>query len=202
MATFDSMFSLPPVTINRVFSDSSSPGANGDQTEAFVDIEWAHAAAPGAPITVYIGNPKSQVIDPLTDSLLRAVSDNSCGAISFTFVFCGAAPSFYTGTIDPVLAQAAAQGQSVFAASGDWGSAGLVAAGNTCVPATSRNVSEVAADPNVTAVGGTQFVPNFSSQGEDVGNVPEAAWANGAGATGGGASAVFAETLLSNLGYP
>ena len=191
VTTFDSMYSLPDASVSRVFSDTSSPGANGDETEALLDIEWAHGAAPGAPIAVYIGNSQFQRIDPLTDSLLQAVSDNTCGAISFSFSFCGAASSFYSGTIDPAMAQAAAQGQSVFVSSGDWGSAGLVASGDECVAATSQNVNEVAADPNVVGVGGTQFVPNYNSQGLDVGNVSEAAWANGAGATGGGKSAVF-----------
>ncbi len=191
VTTFDSMFSIPDGSVARVFSDSSSPGDNIDETEALVDIEWAHATAPGAPISVYIGNSQFQRIDPLTDSLLKAVSDNKCGAITFTFSFCGAAASFYSGTIDPAMAQAASQGQTVFVSSGDWGSAGLVAAGNECVPASSQSVNEVAADPNVIGVGGTQFVPTYNSQNQDVGNVSEAAWANGAGATGGGKSAVF-----------
>ena len=192
---FNALFSLPSASVTRVFADVSSPGINSDETEALVDVEWAHSAAPGTPINVYIGNSQFENIDPLTDALTKAVSDNSCGTISFTYSFCGAAPSFYSSTLGNVLAQAASQGQSVFAASGDWGSAGLVASGDACVPATDQNVSEFSANPNVTAIGGTQFVPNFDSQGNDVGSVSESAWSNGAGATGGGKSAIFSKPL-------
>jgi len=202
VTTFDSSFSLPPANVTRVFADTSSPGANSDETEALVDIEWAHSTAPGAPINVYIGNEQFQNVDPLTDSLLRAVSDNACGTISFTYVFCGAPPSFYTTTVGNALTQAAVQGQSVVAATGDWGSAGLVASANMCVTATSQNVSEVATNPNVTAVGGTQFTPNYDSDGNDIGSVPEAAWNNGAGATGGGKSAIFAKPSYQNSVTP
>ena len=205
VSTFDTSFSLPTANVTRVFSDTSSPGKNSDETEALVDIEWAHSAAPGAPIKVYIGNPQFEIVDPLTDSLLKAVSDNSCGAVSFTFLFCGAPASFYTTTIGNALTQAAAQGQTVFAASGDWGSAGLTpsASGDACVPSTTtQNVSEVAANPNVTSVGGTQFVPNYDAQGNDIGNVPESAWSNGAGATGGGKSRVFGKPSFQNSVTP
>lgn len=205
---FDGSFSLPSASVTREFSDATSPGTNSDETEALVDIEWAHAIAPGAPIRVYIGRTITQKIDPLTDSLLLAVSDNTCGTISFTFVFCGAPASFYTTTIGNAMTQAAAQGQSVLAASGDWGSAGLVAQGNSCVPGTTQNANEVAANPNVTGVGGTQFTPIYDSGGNDIGNVPETAWADAqaasgiGGATGGGKSAIFAKPSYQNASTP
>ncbi len=202
VSTFASSFSLPAANVTRVLADTSTPGRNSDETEALVDIEWAHAAAPGAPIKVYIGNLASQTIDPLTDALLRAVSDNSCGTISFTYFFCDGSFSFYSTTLGNAMTQAATQGQTVFAATGDWGSAGLTSSAGKCVTATTQNVSEMAADPNVTAVGGTQFRPTYDSQGNDVGNVPEAAWNNGAGATGGGKSLVFAKPPYQNAGTP
>jgi hypothetical protein len=202
ISTFDMKFSVPPATVTRVYSDGTPPGENGDETEALVDIEWAHAAAPGAPINVYIGNSTSAIIDPLTDSLRKAVSDNACGTISFTYLFCGSPPSFYSVTLGNALSQAAAQGQSVFAATGDTGSAALTVFNNTCVAGSTQGVSEMAADPNVTAVGGTQFVPNYNSMGIDEGFVPETAWSNGAGATGGGKSAVFAKPSYQNSTTP
>jgi kumamolisin len=201
VSTFDTNFSLPDATVARVFADTSSPGTNSDETEALLDIEWAHSTAPGVPIKVYIGKTATANIDPLTDSILKAVSDNSCGAISFSYVFCGAAPSFYSTTLANAFAQAATQGQSVFAASGDWGSAGLTLSGNSCVPATTPNVSETSADPNVTSVGGTQFTPNYDSSSNDVGNVSETAWSD-SGATGGGKSAVFPKPSYQNSVTP
>ena len=198
VATFDLSFSLPDANVTRVFSDTFTPGINSDETEALVDIEWAHSIAPGAPIKVYIGNEAFENVDPLTDSLQKAVSDNSCGTISFTYVFCGAASSFYTTTVGNALTQAATQGQSILAATGDWGAAGLIASQNMCVAGSTQSVSEVAANPNVTAVGGTQFTPNYDSDGNDIGNVPESAWNNGAGATGGGESGIFTKPSYQN----
>jgi len=183
---FDSTFALTPASVTRVFADGSSPGINGDEIEVLLDIEWAHAVAPGAPISVYIGN--------LTDAINRAVTDNQCGAISVSYGFCGGSSSFYTGLLDPIFAQAAAQGQSVFISSGDQGAAGIVvnAAGTRCVVGTSLNVSEMAADPNVIAVGGSEFTPVYNS-GSDSGSVPESVWDDASGAGGGGKSNDFAK---------
>jgi len=187
---FDTAFSLPAPEITRVVLDPSPP-RNGDsiEEEALLDIEWGHAVAPGAGIMVYIATSG----DPILRAIGRAVDDNACGAISISFGACGAPNSYYIEALDPWLAQAAAQGQSVFVASGDNGAAGLMLNhdGTACVPGTSRNVSEAAADPNVTAVGGTEFTPTYDANGNDQGFVAESAWDDGSGATGGGKSRVF-----------
>ena len=183
---FDSSFALPAATVTRVFADGSSPGINGDETEVLLDIEWAHAVAPDAPISVYMGN--------LTDAIDMAVTDNKCGTISISYGFCGGSASFYTSSLDSIFAQAAAQGQSVFVSSGDQGAAGIVlnAAGNSCTVGTGRNVSEMAADPNVVGAGGTEFTPSYIS-GSDSGSTPESVWNDVSGAGGGGKSKYFAK---------
>src|SRR5262249_55900644 len=91
-------------------------------------------------------------------------------------------------------------GQSIFVASGDNGAAGYVVdtALAACVPASTRHVNELGADPNITQVGGTGFYPVYDVSHFDVGYVPESAWddfnpitdRNG-GATGGGVSAIY-----------
>jgi subtilase family serine protease len=189
---FDSTFGLPAASITRVFPDKTTPGRNGDEVEVLIDLEWAHAVARDAAIRAYIGNSASATIDPLTDSIKMAVSDNQCGAISISYGFCGASSSFYSGTLDPIFMQAAAQGQSVFVSSGDDGAAGIVLSGSgeSCVRGTSPNVSEMSADPNVTGVGGTEFTPDYVAN-NDVGNVSESVWNDGSGASGGGGSTVF-----------
>ena len=63
---------------------------------------------------------------------------------------------------------------------------------------SSRNVSELSADPNVIAVGGTQFTPTYNSSGNDDGSVAESVWNQGGGATGGGESAVFTKPAYQN----
>src|SRR5579872_171874 len=193
VTTFDSTFGLPDTTITRVFSDTSSPGKNSDEGEALIDIEWGHAIAPGAPINVYIGNSDSNsvVVDPLTDSIVKAINDNACGAISFSYIFCGADASFYMTTLGNAFTQAAMQGQSFFAASGDWGAAGL---NLSCERSnTTQFPSEASADPFVTSVGGTEFAPTYNSSGNQVGHSAESAWNDGSGSTGGGVSAVFSK---------
>jgi subtilase family serine protease len=62
---FNTNFSLPVPTITRVQASGSSPGINGDEIEALLDIEWAHAVAPGASIYVYIGNGASGLEDAM-----------------------------------------------------------------------------------------------------------------------------------------
>ena len=84
---FDTTFGLSVPTITKVLPDTSSPGINGDEIEVLLDIEWAHAVAPGAPIRVYIGNGANA----LPDAIKRAVTDNACSSISISYAFCGAA---------------------------------------------------------------------------------------------------------------
>jgi len=69
------------------------------------------------------------------------------------------------------------------------------------VVGTSRNVSEMAANPNVIAVGGTQFTPVYSFS-SDFGNVPESAWDDSSGAGGGGKSKYFAKPSYQNSVTP
>ena len=186
---FASTFGFTQFNITRVLPDGTSPGKNGDanETEALLDIDYAHTTAPATPIHVYVnGN--------LYTSIQSSITDNVCGAISISFVYCSSSSPFFTG-LDTLFAQAASQGQSVFIASGDWGAAGLMydATSNSCVIGTTLNVNEMAASPHVTSVGGTTFSPQYDSSGNDtsvVGIAPggiETGW-NG---SGGGASQIF-----------
>jgi subtilase family serine protease len=204
VSLFNSNFSLPVANLTRVLADGSNPGKNGDEIEALLDIEWTHAVAPGAAISVYIGNPAAASVDPLVDAMRKAVNDNKCGTISVSYGYCGASSAFFTKTLDPIFAQAAAQGQSVFISSGDQGAAGIVlnASATACVAGTSRNVSEMSADPNVIAVGGTEFTPVYDSSNNDIGDVAENAWNDGTGAGGGGASTVFSKPAWQASGTP
>ena len=189
---FDTQFGLPASNITRVVGGSNG-GINRDETEALLDLEWSHAVAPGAAQRYYFGSAG------LTDAISRAISDDACGAINISFSFCGASNSFYTG-MDSLFSQAAAQGQAVFVSSNDQGAAGLVlnSQGNACVTGSTRSVSELAASPNATGVGGTQYSPTWNGSGNDVGSVPESVWEDSIGASGGGASAIFSKPAYQN----
>ena len=136
-------------------------------------------------------------------AIQRAVPDNACGAISISYGFCGESSAFYTGTLDPIFAQAAAQGQSVFVSSGDQGAAGIVLniAQTQCVVGKTRNASEMSADPNVTAVGGTEFTPAFDGSNNDLGSVAESVWNDSPGASGGGKSGLLREAELAGFAH-
>lgn len=196
---FDQTFSLPDAAITRVFADTTTPGRLSALTilEAMLDVEWAHAAAPGVPLTVYIGDPTSVgYIAATTDAGQRAINDNSCGISSVSIGSCGTPESFFPGVAGAQAAQAASQGMSVFVASGDYGAAGSGGDPTTasCGPEATRGVNELAASPNVTAVGGTQAIFKTDSSGNDVGFVPEQVWDEpGIGASGGGASGAYSK---------
>jgi len=188
-ALFDSSFGFSSMNITRVLPGVTSPGTNGDETEAQLDIDYAHATAPATPIHVYVDA-------SLETSITKAITDNVCGAVSVSFIFCSSTNSFFTG-LDGYFSEAAVQGQSVFVSSGDWGAAGLQysSTSNSCVTGTTQNPSEMAGSPHVTAVGGTQFSPSYDGSGNDtsvVGVAPggvEAAW----GSSGGGVSNIFSK---------
>src|SRR5262249_14960195 len=185
---------------------------NDDQLEALIDVSFAHAGAPGTDINAYIGNDAAASPDgALVDALRNAVSDNTCGAISISFAFCGAPKSFFTQTLDSLFGQASAQGQAVFVSTGDDGAAGVTFSTKRhgCVTASQRTVSEMAADPHVTAAGGTQFTPKFDSSGNDVGYVTESVWKDRKpipkgfrGATGGGISKIFNKPSFQSGVFP
>ncbi len=193
---FDQEFSLPDPVVTRVFP-TTSPGDSPTllEFEAILDVEWAHAAAPGAALKVYIGNGSTVGgITATTQAAQSAVNDNSCGVSSTSLGSCGTPESFFPGVAGTLASQAASQGMTSFVASWDYGAAGLGGDPSklTCVAEKTRGVNEISANPNVTSVGGTQATPNFDSSGNDVGFVQEQVWNDrGEGASGGGASAAY-----------
>ncbi|HTT77075.1 MAG TPA: protease pro-enzyme activation domain-containing protein [Candidatus Binataceae bacterium] len=199
--SFNTRFGLPASKITRVPINAANPGFNSAEPEALIDLEWSHTAAPGAPIRYYMGAGP----DDLLNAIDGAVTDNKCAVISISYGFCVSDNTYFTETLDPIFEQASSQGQSVFVASGDQGAAGIVAAADSqCVIGSSQNVSEMSADPNVTAVGGVSFNPIFNGQARIETGLEERAWndsddPNGrypfplGGASGGGASVIFAK---------
>jgi trimeric autotransporter adhesin len=210
-SNFNKAFGLPPAVITRILADGTNPGMNYRSFETIFDINWSHSIAPGAPLNVYLGSIKAADGDPTLaslDALRQAVADNSCGVLSISIESCGYPNSFFTEFVDPLYAQAAAQGQTVFVAIGDQGAAEYFVNPVTgqCTGANGifRIVSEIAADPNIVSVGGTQFKPIYDSNHNNVGFVPEAAWnepdqiASAIGSTGGGFSQIWPKPFYQN----
>jgi subtilase family serine protease len=205
IAAFNQRFRLPGQPIKKILVDGSSPGINDAEVETLLDLEWAHAAAPGSPLRYYMGNSTTSPdqID-LLDAISGAVSDDACPIISISYSFCGYGSRFYSSDLHGIFQQAAAQGQTVFVAAGDDGASGLLPANGTCSPSGSRGVSEIAADPNVTAVGGSEFFPLYNPRGAVTQYSPEQVWNNGYpnGAGGGGQSGIFSKPPYQAAGTP
>jgi len=206
LVNFDKAFKLPAPTITRVVaSDSDNPGENDRAGETMLDVEYSHTFAPNAAINVYLSNPATfsgNVISATIDALDAAVSQNTCSALSISIESCGFPKTFYTGALHTTYMMAASQGQTVFVAEGDEGAAEFQFDSSTqeCEVGISRNVNELASDPNVTSIGGTQFKPTYNSAGNNVGFVAESIWnepqflPQEIGSGGGGASAVWAKS--------
>jgi hypothetical protein len=192
VSTFNQTFSLPNPVFTTVLADGSDPGVLEGELgeESALDVELAHGAAPGAPLAVYIGDPNT--VGPATataDAGQRILNDNLCGVISVCLGSCGAPENSFPGVAGAQGAQAASQGMSVFVASGDFGASGMTGGPNafSCNPSGVRGVNELAASPNVTAVGGTVSTVKFDKSGNVDGYAPEQAWPE----SGGGASGAY-----------
>ncbi len=202
---FNSQFGLPALTMGANFKivlvDGTDPGQTVDEDETMLDVNYSHTVAPGSSIRIYLGDQNHTSSSAILDAIHAAVTETNspCSAISISFGFCGGSKGFYR-TQNGFFQQAASQGQSVFVATGDTGAAGLKfnKRQGTCVPTKTRAVSELAASPYVTAIGGTEFTPVFDSNGDDVGSVAESVWNDGSGAAGGGKSKVFKKPAFQN----
>jgi subtilase family serine protease len=188
-------------SLSADFSGETNPGiVAGPDGEAYLDIEWAHVVAPGAPLVLYVTNPGNFSLttyeQELSGGLAAMVSENRCGALNFSYKTCGNPKNFFTSTLTNLFNQAQSQGQSVFVAAGDNGA-------DTCGKGV-RNINELSANPLTTSVGGTGFDAGYGSDGFTTGyNSPEFAWNDSDPndsstwgqnvTTGGGASAVYAK---------
>lgn len=120
---------IAPIDITNILINGFSSTPSGDTGEQSLDVEVSHSMAPGAKIYFYIA---SSAIDVWN----RIASDNICKQISSSW-----SVSPPPSTMSQVLQQMAAQGQSVFQASGDSG-----------FEATPFGWMD---NPNLTLVGGT-----------------------------------------------
>ncbi len=202
LATFDSYFGLPAPPSFRVIQPAgkvppySRRGGNGAgwAGETTLDVEWAHAMAPGARI-VLVETPTSenegttgfpQIVAAETYVLkhhLGQVISQSFAATEQTF---GSKASVLRLRSAYLLADR--DHVTVLAASGDQGATGDTY--NMSTQYTTRAVSWPATDPLVTAVGGTQL--DLRANGTR--RTPDVAWDD----SGGGKSIFFSRPSYQN----
>jgi kumamolisin len=146
---------LPPfdVTVKRDSSWGQPEDAGKPGYEVTLDLEIAHAIAPGAKLVAYIGGPRQDQNLRLFDQLVR---DNLGAVISDSIGAC----ELETGSAVRQAAfdlndRAVAQGMTHMVASGDLGAYG-------CGPDQGLGVDFPSALPNVTSVGGTTLFESTS----------------------------------------
>jgi hypothetical protein len=180
IATYQACYGLTNAINN--FTVDGGAGSGPGHGEAALDIEDAAGLAPGASIKVYTG---PQGGSGPVDTYAAMVNDPSLKVISTSWGLCEpemAAQPGVQATESNLFAQAAAQGQTVVAASGDSGSTDCFVPGVD--PTATVSVDDPADQPNVTGVGGTTLVSPGPPPAETV-------WRNIFGSGGGGVSSDF-----------
>jgi Pro-kumamolisin, activation domain/Putative Ig domain len=193
VATYASCYGVHPAMSYE--SVDGGVGSGAGSGEAALDIEQVVGLAPQAKLIVYQG-PNSDSSAPGAgpyDTFAAIVNENRARVVSVSWGQCenleGAADA---GAENTLFQEAAAQGQSILAASGDAGSEDCDAGG--LIPNVALAVDDPGSQPFVTSVGGTSLTA--------LGPPPtESVWNNGGnlgglvgpqpGAGGGGISALW-----------
>src|SRR5579863_2485646 len=114
---YRSLFGLSSNTA-QVVVDGGDPGVNGDELEAYLDVEVAGSVAPGATVNLYIAT-FDTLDDPLILAAQRAIEDNQADVLSISFGNCETnLGTSHNAILVSLWQQAAAQGQTVFVSAG------------------------------------------------------------------------------------
>jgi subtilase family serine protease len=164
--------------------DGTGPG----EGEAALDIETAIGLAPRAQLSVYDA-PASNYVLSTVDEYTKIFDDDSAQVVSSSYGLCEAVVNSLSPDLiaaeNTLFEQAATEGISVFAASGDTGSEGCYRVDQSTALAT----LDPASQPFVTGVGGTTLTADTTPPAEQVWND---GLASGDGAGGGGISSAWA----------
>ena len=207
---FDQQWGFPDPDLQIMKFGNVPPFDPNDSTmvgwaqETTLDVEYAHAIAPGAKIVLAetavaevegtSGLPEMMSAEKsLIDRGIGDVITQSFGATENTF------PGFDSGDFSSLLnlrfafKDALAHGVTVLASSGDAGATDFESDANTLYPF--RVNSWPSTDPLVTSVGGTML--NLDDNGSRLS--PDVVWNDRFGAGGGGVSGVFSRPAYQSL---
>ena len=193
IATYTSYYGLRPIPLQNILVDGfpGQPTAFGGDIEVDLDVELLNAVAPGASkILVYEAPPEAPTRAgyvnqgvSVVDLLSRMATDNLANEISISWGYpeTQVAPATLAAE-NAIFQEMAAQGQSVFAASGDNGA---------FADGYDLGVLDPGAQPYLTGVGGTTLynTPFLTYAGETSWNELENP--NGPGGAGGGGISQF-----------
>ena len=160
---FRTLFGLP-ANDPEIVLDGPDPGIDPNiEPEAVIDVTWSGAVAKGAKIKLVVSS-STNTTSGIALSALYIADHNIASISSMSFGSC----ELHLGTAgnafwNAVWQQAAAEGISAFVSAGDGGSAGC---DNFDVARFARQglaVSGDASTPYNIAVGGTDFIGNFTN---------------------------------------
>ena len=211
LQVFDSVMGLPNPNFSIITPAGSPPPFDindGNQfgwgVETSLDVEWAHAMAPGANIVLAVApsNNDSDILNVLTyvvDHHIGDVLSQSYGEAEACM------DSSLLATQHQEFVKAAAEGMTVFASSGDSGASQPACTGNGALKA----VSTPASDPLVTGVGGTTLFADTSTGAYDhetawtepFGCNPPAVALSDVNCSGGGFSTLFSRPAFQASTY-
>jgi kumamolisin len=181
ISTYDTQYGLGSPAPTRVLINGGPGPLGGGEIEVELDVEVMHAIASASPITVWEG-PNT---DPGVNATYNAiVTSNTTRSNSTSWGICEPnTTQAEMTTLDNIFKQAATQGQSFFAASGDYGAYDC---GDSRL-----TVDSPANDPYMTGTGGTALTLNTDGTYKS-----ETSWANTntspSTGSGGGVSSYFA----------
>jgi subtilase family serine protease len=170
VVAFREAFGLPPLDLDQ--DGGIRQSGTTAEAEAVLDVTWSGAIAPGARVVLAVGS-------VVADSLAALVNRADVDVISSSITLCPTRTSRpFIRAAALLFRQAAAQGQTVFFASGDQGP----------IACDRRGVDPLTASPLVTAVGGTSPTPLQDDAGAFIGYGTETVWTEPGAASGGGPS--------------
>lgn len=194
---------LPQVPVTVVQTGSPSTDISGVD-EWDMDTQYATGMAQTVS-QLYLYDAPSLTNADLTTEFNKFATDDLAKAGSASFGECEFAANM-DGSMaadDQIFAEAAAQGQTVFASAGDTGGFCPVGAAVNGVPAGAPDVNYPASSPDVVAVGGTTLLTNSDGTYQN-----ELAWTAGGGGSSlfepapAWQSGVATSSTLGNKGVP
>jgi subtilase family serine protease len=217
LRVFDAGFGLPDPPSFKVLAPLGTvpwnptlyPDQPGWASEVTLDVEWAHAMAPGAAIVLLTspvdetegvqGMPEFLALEQYAlDHHLGKIISQSWSATENTFFYDAAGPQGpqVIADFEVFYARAVAENVTLLAGAGDTGSSNVETDGVTYYPFPT--VGFPASSPFVTAVGGTTLTATASGK-----YVSETVWNNlGYAAGGGGISQIFQEPEYQETSLP
>jgi subtilase family serine protease len=189
LAAFDAAWGIPDPTLNIIAPDGLLPFNYRDRNmilgagEATVDVEWAHAIAPGATIDLVVAK---SLMDEDTLSALQYAVKHNLGAVLSQSI--GEAEACMAPAIQKAqheaFKEAREERMTVVVSAGDHGAAAIACDGS---PSFSLSAETPASDPLVTSVGGTSLHASLDSGAY----ISETAWTDRFGRSGGGFSSLY-----------